>query len=137
MRHGTCRYNAIVPCRKLRWFCKRTALCPPSLAVRYSLKAHGACHCLEVGSCCVLSLLQVTHNTTLNGTDSVRHWSWASDLPLECAMHSVGLRCYVDDPHFSGRKEWSDWSPLKNISCKPLLCNACLCHVNEVDLASG
>ncbi|KAM5330385.1 leukemia inhibitory factor receptor isoform 2-T5 [Glossophaga mutica] len=58
----------------------------------------------------------VTHNTTLNGGDTVHHWSWASDVPLECATHSVGLRCYIDDPHFSGRKEWSDWSPLKNIS---------------------
>ncbi|XP_036919102.1 leukemia inhibitory factor receptor [Sturnira hondurensis] len=58
----------------------------------------------------------VTHNTTLNGEDTVHHWSWVSDMPLECATHSVRLRCYIDDPHFSGRKEWSDWSPLKNIS---------------------
>lgn len=57
-----------------------------------------------------------TFSTTLNGEDTVHHWSWASDMPLECATHSVGIRCYVDDPHFSGRKEWSDWSPLKNVS---------------------
>ncbi|XP_004422813.1 PREDICTED: leukemia inhibitory factor receptor [Ceratotherium simum simum] len=58
----------------------------------------------------------VTHNTTLNGKDTVHHWSWTSDMPLECATHSVGIRCYIDDPHFSGRKEWSDWSLLKNVS---------------------
>ncbi|KAM7148344.1 leukemia inhibitory factor receptor [Molossus nigricans] len=57
-----------------------------------------------------------TYNTTLNGKDTVHHWTWTSDLPLECTTHSVGLRCYIDDPHFSGHKEWSDWSPLKNIS---------------------
>ncbi|XP_066096147.1 leukemia inhibitory factor receptor [Saccopteryx bilineata] len=58
----------------------------------------------------------MTYATTLNGKDTVHHWSWASDMPLECTTHSVGLRCYIDDSHFSGRKEWSDWSPLKNIS---------------------
>ncbi|XP_008577958.1 PREDICTED: leukemia inhibitory factor receptor [Galeopterus variegatus] len=60
-----------------------------------------------------------THNTTLNGKDTVHHWSWASDLPLECATHYVGIRCYIDSLHFSGRKEWSDWSPVKNISWTP------------------
>ncbi|KAK2497420.1 hypothetical protein MC885_008773 [Smutsia gigantea] len=48
----------------------------------------------------------VTHNTTLTGKDAVHHWSWTSDMPLECATHYVGIRCYIDDPHFSGHKEW-------------------------------
>lgn len=64
--------------------------------------------------------MQETFNTTLNGKDTVHRWSWASDLPLECATHSVGLRRYIDDALFSGRKEWSDWSPLKNVSGKLL-----------------
>ncbi|KAM6224370.1 leukemia inhibitory factor receptor [Rhynchocyon petersi] len=58
----------------------------------------------------------VTYNTTLNGKDTVHHWSWTSDVPLECVTHFVGMRCYVDDLHFSGHKEWSDWGPLKNVS---------------------
>ncbi|XP_058164039.1 leukemia inhibitory factor receptor isoform X2 [Dasypus novemcinctus] len=61
----------------------------------------------------------VTHNTTLNGEDTVHHWSWTSDMPLECAPHYVRIRCYIDDLHFSGRKEWSDWSPVKNMSWSP------------------
>ncbi|XP_031991098.1 leukemia inhibitory factor receptor [Hylobates moloch] len=61
----------------------------------------------------------VTHNTTLNGKDTLHHWSWASDMPLECAIHFVEIRCYIDNLHFSGRKEWSDWSPVKNISWIP------------------
>uniref|UniRef100_A0A8C8YG03 Leukemia inhibitory factor receptor n=1 Tax=Prolemur simus TaxID=1328070 RepID=A0A8C8YG03_PROSS len=61
----------------------------------------------------------VTHNTSLSGKDAVHHWSWVSDLPLECAAHYVGMRCYVDSPLFSGHKEWSDWSPVKNISWTP------------------
>uniref|UniRef100_A0A2K6ULI7 Leukemia inhibitory factor receptor n=1 Tax=Saimiri boliviensis boliviensis TaxID=39432 RepID=A0A2K6ULI7_SAIBB len=61
----------------------------------------------------------VTHNTTLNGKDTLHHWSWASDMPLECAIHFVEIRCRIDNLHFSGRKEWSDWSPVKNISWTP------------------
>ncbi|XP_035147537.2 leukemia inhibitory factor receptor isoform X1 [Callithrix jacchus] len=61
----------------------------------------------------------VTHNTTLNGKDTLHHWSWASDMPLECAIHFVEIRCRIDSLHFSGRKEWSDWSPVKNISWTP------------------
>ncbi|XP_026311748.1 leukemia inhibitory factor receptor isoform X2 [Piliocolobus tephrosceles] len=61
----------------------------------------------------------VTHNTTLNGKDTLHHWSWASDMPLECAIHFVEIRCYIDNLHFSGHKEWSDWSPVKNISWVP------------------
>ncbi|XP_053447893.1 leukemia inhibitory factor receptor [Nycticebus coucang] len=61
----------------------------------------------------------VTYNTTLNGKDAVHHWSWVSDMPLECAIHYVGIRCYVDSLLFSGPKEWSDMSPVKNISWTP------------------
>ncbi|XDC63534.1 hypothetical protein R6Z07M_014716 [Ovis aries] len=61
----------------------------------------------------------VTYSTTLNGKDTVHHWNWTSDMPLECAIHYVGIRCYIDDPQFSGHKEWSDWSLLKNISLPP------------------
>lgn len=61
----------------------------------------------------------VSFNTTLSGKDTVHHWNWTSDLPLECATHYVGIRRYIDCHHFSGRKEWSDWSFLKNISWTP------------------
>ncbi|XP_007949772.1 leukemia inhibitory factor receptor [Orycteropus afer afer] len=61
----------------------------------------------------------ITHNTTLNGKDTVHHLSWTSDIPLECVTHYVEMRCYIDDLHFSGHKEWSDWSPMKNISWLP------------------
>ncbi|XP_057645538.1 leukemia inhibitory factor receptor [Chionomys nivalis] len=58
-------------------------------------------------------------NTTLNGRDTVHQWSWTSDLPLECAPHSVGIRQYINHPRFPGYKEWSAWSLLKNISWTP------------------
>uniref|UniRef100_A0A8C5KWU1 Leukemia inhibitory factor receptor n=1 Tax=Jaculus jaculus TaxID=51337 RepID=A0A8C5KWU1_JACJA len=61
----------------------------------------------------------VTFNTTLNGRDTVHYWRWTSDLPLQCATHYVGIRCYLDHLHFAGPKEWSAWSPLMNISWAP------------------
>lgn len=62
----------------------------------------------------------VTLNSTLDaGTWTVRQWSWASDMPLECASHSVGIRCYIDEPRFSGHSRWSAWSPLQSISGSP------------------
>ncbi|XP_054987317.1 leukemia inhibitory factor receptor [Sorex araneus] len=69
----------------------------------------------------------ITHNTALSGgKDSVHHWNWTSDIPLECASHYVGIRCYIDDPYFSGHKKWSAWSPLKSISGSPVS------HTNQV-----
>ncbi|XP_040833607.1 leukemia inhibitory factor receptor [Ochotona curzoniae] len=57
-----------------------------------------------------------TYNTTLSGRDKLHHWNWTSDMPLECVTHFVTIRRYIDDLHFSGHKEWSDWSPVKNVS---------------------
>ncbi|XP_075397071.1 leukemia inhibitory factor receptor [Tenrec ecaudatus] len=58
----------------------------------------------------------MAYNSTLNGQDTVHHWNWTSDMPLQCATHHVEMRCYIDDPQFHGHKEWSGWSPLKSIS---------------------
>lgn len=67
----------------------------------------------------------VSFNTTLNGRDTVHQWNWTSDLPLECAPHSVGIRRYINHHRFSGSKEWSAWSLLKNISCKLTITDPC------------
>lgn len=64
-------------------------------------------------------------NTVLSGKDKVHHWNWTSELPLQCATHSVSIRWHIDYPHFSGYKEWSEWSPLKNISCKLTYTDPC------------
>ncbi|XP_048224494.1 leukemia inhibitory factor receptor isoform X2 [Perognathus longimembris pacificus] len=61
-----------------------------------------------------------TYNMTVNGQDTVHRWSWASDLPLECATHYVSIRCYFDSLYFSGHKEWSNWSQMKEIPWSPL-----------------
>ncbi|KAM4875879.1 leukemia inhibitory factor receptor [Thomomys bottae] len=60
-----------------------------------------------------------TYNTTVNGEDSVHQWSWVSDMPLECTVHYVSIRCYIDYLYFSGHKEWSNWSKMKKIPWSP------------------
>lgn len=60
-----------------------------------------------------------TYNSSLSGKDVDHHWGWTSDMPLECAVHYVAIRCFIDDPRFSGRKAWSDWSRLKSVSWSP------------------
>ncbi|XP_053557193.1 oncostatin-M-specific receptor subunit beta [Bombina bombina] len=52
-------------------------------------------------------------NTTLNEQLQPFTWSWKSDLPLECASHSVRIRSSVDGKYITEDKEWSIWSPWK------------------------
>lgn len=62
-----------------------------------------------------------TLNTTLSGgTETIHQWNWTSDMPFQCASHYVGIRWYIDVPHFSGHKKWSAWSPLKSIPGAPV-----------------
>ncbi|XP_038600340.1 leukemia inhibitory factor receptor [Tachyglossus aculeatus] len=56
-----------------------------------------------------------TFRTNLIGKDSILAWHWTSDMPLECTSHSVSIRYYIDVVHFSGHKEWSEWSPPKTV----------------------
>nr|XP_033788494.1 leukemia inhibitory factor receptor isoform X2 [Geotrypetes seraphini] len=55
------------------------------------------------------------YNITWTGQKDIVHWNWMSDLPLECANHSVRIRCYVDAKHFLGHKNWSEWSLVKTV----------------------
>uniref|UniRef100_A0A8C8STP6 LIF receptor subunit alpha n=1 Tax=Pelusios castaneus TaxID=367368 RepID=A0A8C8STP6_9SAUR len=57
----------------------------------------------------------VTYNSKLTGKDTVLSWNWTSDMPLECTSHYVKIRCYINELLFAGRKEWSEWSPIKTV----------------------
>nr|XP_006139540.1 LOW QUALITY PROTEIN: oncostatin-M-specific receptor subunit beta [Pelodiscus sinensis] len=48
------------------------------------------------------------YNTTLSKLNKTLHWSWDSELPLECMSHSVRIRSMVNDERFY--KVWSRWS---------------------------
>ncbi|KAM7166977.1 leukemia inhibitory factor receptor isoform 2-T4 [Macrochelys suwanniensis] len=60
----------------------------------------------------------MNYDSKLTGKDSILSWNWTSDIPLECTSHHVKIRCYINDPYFSGRKEWSEWSPIKTVPGK-------------------
>ncbi|KAG8450568.1 hypothetical protein GDO86_003005, partial [Hymenochirus boettgeri] len=48
--------------------------------------------------------------------ENVFSWNWTSSFPLPCTSHSVRIRCLIDDPFYSGEKDWSDWSPLHTVN---------------------
>nr|XP_042699988.1 oncostatin-M-specific receptor subunit beta isoform X3 [Chrysemys picta bellii] len=53
------------------------------------------------------------YNTTLSKLNKTLHWSWDSELPLECMSHSVRIRSMVNDERFS--KIWSRWSQWETV----------------------
>ncbi|KAL0978920.1 hypothetical protein UPYG_G00177820 [Umbra pygmaea] len=52
----------------------------------------------------------IIHNTNVSsstvGKDSVLTWTWVSTLPLQCADHSVRMRCFCNH---SDPSDWSQW----------------------------
>ncbi|ETE69096.1 Leukemia inhibitory factor receptor [Ophiophagus hannah] len=57
-----------------------------------------------------------TYNTTVGSKDTLLRWEWTSDLPFNCTTHYFRIRCFLNEKNFAGRKMWSEWSPLVNIS---------------------
>lgn len=57
-----------------------------------------------------------THHSELMAVDTVVHWNWTSDIPLECTTHYVRIRSYLNERDFPGNNEWSEWSQFANIS---------------------
>uniref|UniRef100_A0A674I3U9 Oncostatin M receptor n=1 Tax=Terrapene triunguis TaxID=2587831 RepID=A0A674I3U9_9SAUR len=53
------------------------------------------------------------YNTTLSKLNKTLHWSWDSELPLECMSHSVRIRSMVNDERFP--KIWSRWSQWETV----------------------
>ncbi|XP_008064709.1 oncostatin-M-specific receptor subunit beta [Carlito syrichta] len=60
------------------------------------------------------------YNTTVKWKQ-VLHWSWESDLPLECATHFVRMKSLVDDANFSELNFWSNWSSWKEVNVQESL----------------
>ncbi|XP_034630424.1 leukemia inhibitory factor receptor isoform X1 [Trachemys scripta elegans] len=57
----------------------------------------------------------MNYDSKLTGKDSILSWNWTSDIPLECTSYYVKIRCYINEPYFTGRKEWSEWSPIRTV----------------------
>lgn len=50
--------------------------------------------------------------------DQVLHWSWESELPLECATHFVRVRSMVDDARVPEPRFWSGWTSWEEVDGK-------------------
>nr|XP_020145661.1 oncostatin-M-specific receptor subunit beta isoform X2 [Microcebus murinus] len=55
------------------------------------------------------------YSTTMKRNETV-HWSWESELPLECAAHFVRIRSVVDDARFPEWNFWSSWSSWQEVN---------------------
>ncbi|XP_011910622.1 PREDICTED: oncostatin-M-specific receptor subunit beta isoform X3 [Cercocebus atys] len=53
--------------------------------------------------------------------NQVLHWSWESELPLECATHFVRIKSVIDDASFPEPNFWSNWSSWEEVSVQDSL----------------
>ncbi|KAM9252618.1 oncostatin-M-specific receptor subunit beta [Dugong dugon] len=60
------------------------------------------------------------YSTTVK-RNQVLHWSWKSELPLECATHFVRIRSVMDDAKFPELKSWSKWSSWEEVDVQDSL----------------
>ncbi|KAM9694240.1 oncostatin-M-specific receptor subunit beta isoform 2-T2 [Trichechus inunguis] len=60
------------------------------------------------------------YSTTVK-RNQVLHWSWESELPLECATHFVRIRSVMDDAKFPELKSWSKWSSWEEVDVQDSL----------------
>ncbi|KAM8819655.1 oncostatin-M-specific receptor subunit beta isoform 1-T1 [Rhynchonycteris naso] len=60
------------------------------------------------------------YNTTVKW-NQVLHWTWESELPLECVMHFVRIRSVVNDARTPGPRAWSNWSPWTEVDAQSSL----------------
>ncbi|KAB1281713.1 Oncostatin-M-specific receptor subunit beta [Camelus dromedarius] len=67
------------------------------------------------------NVIWVGNYSTVVKRDPVLHWSWKSELPLECATHFVRMRSRVDDAKIPEPRFWSNWSSWKEADAQKSL----------------
>uniref|UniRef100_A0A8D2B1P3 Oncostatin M receptor n=1 Tax=Sciurus vulgaris TaxID=55149 RepID=A0A8D2B1P3_SCIVU len=61
------------------------------------------------------NVIWVGNYSTTVKRDQVLHWSWESELPLECATHFVRIQSRADDAKFPELSIWSNWSSWEEV----------------------
>ncbi|XP_069897172.1 oncostatin-M-specific receptor subunit beta isoform X3 [Dipodomys merriami] len=67
---------------------------------------------IEISRIRTSNIIWVGNYSTTVKRNQVIHWSWKSELPLECATHFVRIKSMVDNsmpPELSSWSEWSSW----------------------------
>ncbi|XP_060151396.1 oncostatin-M-specific receptor subunit beta [Globicephala melas] len=67
------------------------------------------------------NVIRVENYSTTVKRDQVLHWSWESELPLECAAHFIRMRSMVDDARIPKPGFWSNWSSWEEADAQNLL----------------
>ncbi|XP_057566231.1 oncostatin-M-specific receptor subunit beta isoform X2 [Hippopotamus amphibius kiboko] len=67
------------------------------------------------------NVIWVGNYSTTVKRKQVLHWSWESELPLECATHFVRVRSVVDDARIPEPGFWSNWSSWEEANAQKLL----------------
>ncbi|XP_033035313.1 oncostatin-M-specific receptor subunit beta isoform X3 [Trachypithecus francoisi] len=67
------------------------------------------------------NIVWVGNYSTTVKWNQVLHWSWESELPLECATHFVRMKSVMDDASFPEPNFWSNWSSWEEVSVQDSL----------------
>ncbi|XP_059948806.1 oncostatin-M-specific receptor subunit beta isoform X1 [Mesoplodon densirostris] len=67
------------------------------------------------------NVIWVENYSTSVKWNQVLHWSWESELPLECAAHFIRMRSMVDDARIPKPGIWSNWSSWEEADAQTLL----------------
>ncbi|KAM5168066.1 LOW QUALITY PROTEIN: oncostatin-M-specific receptor subunit beta [Callospermophilus lateralis] len=70
---------------------------------------------MEISRIIPSNVIWVGNYSTTVKRDQVLHWSWESELPLECATHFVRIQSMVDDAKFPKLSIWSNWSSWEEV----------------------
>ncbi|TKC50345.1 hypothetical protein EI555_002006 [Monodon monoceros] len=80
------------------------------------------------------NVIWVGNYSTTVKRNQVLHWSWESELPLECAAHFIRMRSMVDDARIPKPGFWSNWSSWEEADDKLVEegSNVTICYVSRI-----
>ncbi|XP_006874743.1 PREDICTED: oncostatin-M-specific receptor subunit beta [Chrysochloris asiatica] len=76
---------------------------------------------IEISRIETSNVVWVGNYSTTVKSNQVLHWSWESELPLECVTHFVRIRSAVDDAEFLESMPWSTWSAWEKVDVQDSL----------------
>ncbi|XP_059865548.1 oncostatin-M-specific receptor subunit beta [Delphinus delphis] len=103
--------NSTCQCLRLQWTVH-------SLAYHQELKMVFQ---IQISRFKTSNVIWVENYSTTVKRDQVLHWSWESELPLECAAHFIRMRSMVDDARIPKPGFWSNWSSWEEADAQNLL----------------
>nr|XP_017523067.1 oncostatin-M-specific receptor subunit beta isoform X1 [Manis javanica] len=76
---------------------------------------------IEISRINTSNVIWVENYSTTVRWNHALHWSWESELPVECATHFVRIRGVVDDAKIPRPRFWSHWSSWEEVDVRSSL----------------